>query len=338
MHILGLANGSIGGNSEILLKAALLAAQKSDPSITISWIHIPSAHVPRNPKPLKKATEVSNGLVAITGENTNGNGVAPLDDRQAILDAILDADALIFASPTYSHQPAGALKAVTDKILGPFADGAVARRTLQRKAAGDPEVQDSIVDERLLKPKQVGFMMVAGSTVPDQVTMALPTMHQFVYPLHAKVVDQYVFLGCANPGSVLLDPERTISRAEQLGRNVASQLGKQFDEAQYLGPHKEGNCPYCHLNTVQLDYNSANEVGCLTCGARGKLAVREDGQILPTWDPDCGVSCITMKGKMKHLDDIAINGKKERPGLPGIKEKHEAWNKTEVPKVKLSTW
>jgi len=42
MHILGLVNGSIGGNSEILLKATLLSTKHANPSITTSWIHVPS--------------------------------------------------------------------------------------------------------------------------------------------------------------------------------------------------------------------------------------------------------------------------------------------------------
>lgn len=52
MQILGLANGTPAGNSEILLKAALTAATESDSSITTSWIHVPSISIPTNPAPL----------------------------------------------------------------------------------------------------------------------------------------------------------------------------------------------------------------------------------------------------------------------------------------------
>jgi multimeric flavodoxin WrbA len=334
MHILGICNGSIGGNSEILLKAALVAAQKTDPSTTTSWIHAPSVVIPRNPKPLKTATEVSNGFVDKDGLVEEGQHKGP-DDRSVVLNAILNADALIFASPTQSHQPAGTLKAVTDKILGPFADATSARMALESKAAGDPAFKDTVVDERLLKPRVVGFLVVAGSTVNDQITMALPTMHQFVYPLHAKVVDQHVFLGYANPGSVLLHEKKTVMRAEQLGRNIASQMGKSFDEAEYLGEKSDGSCPYCHLDTVQLEYTADNQVGCLTCGARGKLEVNGSGLIAPVWDPDCVVSCITMKGKVNHIHDIRRNGGAERAKLATIKEVHEKWKQVQIPRVPL---
>lgn len=333
MHILGLANGTINGNSEILLKAALTAAQKADASITASWIHVPSVSVPRNPKPLEGSMDVSGGMIGRTGI---GRDTAP-DDRRDVLNAILDADALIFATPVYSHQPAGTLKALLDRILGPFTDAAFAQRILTAQQSGDEIYQGIKADHRILKPRVAAFIAVAGSVLNDQISMALPTLHQFVYPLHAKVVDQDVFKGYGSPGSVLLYGGEAIKRAQRMGENVASQIGKHFDEARYLGPDEPGNCPYCHLPKVEIDYTATNDVGCVTCGARGKLSIGEDGIIRPIWESNSQVSCITMAGKAKHLDDIGESSMKEIPLMAAVKQEQERWAQVDIPQVLLSS-
>jgi multimeric flavodoxin WrbA len=332
MHILGLCNGSINGNSEILLKAALLAAKRADSSITLSWIHTPSASVPRNARPLSPAA-AGKGVVP-SSDGPPITYTVP-DDRDAVRNAILDADALIFATPTYSHQPPGALKALTDTILGPFADAAMAKRIDEGRKAGNSEYQNATFDERLLKPRVVGFIATAGSTLSSQITMALPTLHQIPYCLHAKVVDQHVFQGYAIPGSVLLDEANTISRAEKLGENVASQMGKAYDDAQYLGPTNENDCPYCHLSKIDIDYTQENDVGCITCGHRGKLVVGNDGRIKPIWDVNGEHSCITLEGKHKHLDDIMGKVAEEVSVIGSVQAKKAEWGRIEIQRASM---
>ncbi|KAI0127433.1 flavoprotein-like protein [Xylariales sp. AK1849] len=328
-QILGLCNGSKGGNSEILLKAALQEIQSASPRSTkTSWIHVPSVLIPRNPEPLKTAVDVSLGNVASMTAGDHSRNIV-VDDRRAILDAILDADALIFATPVYSHQPPGFLKVVTDRILGPYTDACFVQRVLERKKAGDPKFKDQPVDLRVLKPRVVGFLVVAGSTRTEHFTMALPTLHQFVYPLHAKVVDQVVLSGYANAGSVIYKKDgQAVERARVLGRNVASQLGKEFDIARYLGPEPEGACPHCHL--AQLDFFGGNaaEIGCIVCGAKGNLIV-DNGRIVPVWTPDLHWSCITMEGKRLHVDHIQEAGMEEANALQSFSPpKAEAMKKS----------
>lgn len=258
-------------------------------------------------------------------------------------DAILDADAIIFGSAVYSHQPPGALKAVIDTILGPFADASMARRIADGQKHGDPAYADAKFDSRMLKHRVVGFMAVAGSPFSSQITMALPTLHQIPYCLHAKVVDQVVFRGYAVPGSILLDEENTIARAEGLGRNVASQMGKSFDDAVYLGERNESDCPYCHLSKIEIDYTQSNEIGCITCGHRGKLVVvGVDGKvgaqgvrIVPKWDEGEKESCITFVGKEKHTHDIMGAVAKELKSIGRIQEKKGKWDGIEIPRVQM---
>lgn len=176
-----------------------------------------------------------------------------------------------------------------------------------------------------------------GSTFNEQLTMALPTLHQFVYSLHAKVVDQRVFKGYGRPGSVLLHEGEAVKEAEKVGQNVASQLGKTFNEAKYLGPKDAASCPYCHLSKVEIDYTKDNDVGCITCGARGKLVVGGNGQIQPIWETDSKASCITFKGKLKHLDDLRQAAMQEGPAMESVKKERERWAQINIAKVPLTS-
>lgn len=345
MHILGLVNGSIGGNSEILLKAALSAAQEASPSITTSWIHVPSVSFPPNPKALENAPDISLGTIASNsqgGSSSGDNAAQPVrDDRLTVFNAILDADAIIFSTAVYSHQPPGALKALLDTLLGPYTDVTLVKRILAGKKAGDPKYAHMNVDARILKPRTTGFLAVGGSTTPDQFTMALPTLHLFAYGLHVKVVDQVYFMGYANPGAVLRsEGNEAILRAGKLGENVASQIGKTFDEAKYLGPEPEGACPECHLSKLDFFGGKENKIGCVVCGNTGRLVASADGVVRPQWDEESDYCCITIRGKEKHVDDIFKKGSKEWKGLGDddqFKQTLKTWREKDYGKVNLGS-
>ncbi|KAH6629739.1 flavoprotein-like protein [Boeremia exigua] len=336
MHILGLANGSVGGNSTILLKAALQSAKQTSPKTTTSWIHIPSVSYPPNAGPLDHAQDISMGANA--GNNSHGNlteHANDKDDRKILYDEIMNADALIFSTAVYSHQPAGSLKAVLDKVLGPYTDPTFASRILAGQRANDPKFTSMTVDKRILKARVCGFIAVGGSTTPDQFTMALPTLHLFAYGLHAKVIDQAIVMGCANPGAVLgTQSGAAVKRAEDLGRKVASQIGKRFDEAKYLGPVPEGACSQCWLAKYDFFGGDEMRMGCVVCGNTGRFVVK-DGKMEVKWDENSEYCCITWRGKEKHLDDIFKNGSAEWKGMQGSKEQLEEWRKMDIGRIVL---
>jgi len=242
-----------------------------------------------------------------------------------VLKAILDADAVIISSPVYSHQPPATLKELSDYILGPYADNSGAFRNLARKEARKPGFEDVQIDPRDVKPRVAGFIAVAGSKAqfPEQWTMALPTMHLFTYSIHAQVVDQVVIPGCSNAGAVFTDPSRTVDGARTLGERVASQIGKPVNEVKYLGDEDKSGCPYCHL--LKIEFRDGNTVQCIVCGALGYLSAGPDGDIRPTWEQDSNISCVTLKEKWKHLDDIKMHMASERPKMTGVAKERERW-------------
>ncbi|CAD0108655.1 unnamed protein product [Aureobasidium uvarum] len=318
MHILGLANGTPSGNSEILLKAALTAAIVFDSSITTSWIHVPSISIPTNPAPLDSPV----GFDLASKLNVASNN-AP-DDRAAVREAILDADAIIISTPTYSHQPLGTLKLLMDRIGGPALDVTFGKTFNPDK-----------LDPRLSKPRVLGFIAVGGSSTPDQFTMVLPTLHLLFYALHARVVDQFIGQDLGSSGAVSLH-EDLISRAQRMGKNLASQIGKSYDDAGYLGDEQEGACPHCHLAKIELlPEHGKNAIGCTTCGTRGTLAVTGDDTMLPVWEEDSKWSCLTWAGKLQHAKDIVSWAKRDEPRKADIKDGQEKWKKVFVQQVTL---
>jgi multimeric flavodoxin WrbA len=250
--VLGLACGQPQGSAEILLKAALMAAEAHG---SVELVRLDDVRIP--------------------------------DDADWFWERLVECDGLIVSAPIISRTVPGRLKALADILLGPNADVAIVRELL---ASGAPELPFR-VDERVLKPRVAGFIAVGGSLTSQWKTLALPVLHTLTFSMQTAVVDQVVFEGAGTPRSIVLDPD-ALERAALLGRNVGSQLGRAFEDAEYRG--EPGLCPYCHLDVIVL---RGREVECATCGARGTLV---DGEVRFT--PDGSV--ITLREKSEHFAEI----------------------------------
>jgi multimeric flavodoxin WrbA len=250
--VLGLACGQPDGSAEILLKAALMAAEAHG---SVELVRLDDVRIP--------------------------------DDADWFWERLVSCDGLIVGAPIISRTVPGRLKALADILLGPNADVAIVRELL---ASGASELPFR-VDERVLKPRVAGFIAVGGSLTSQWKTLALPVLHTLTFSMQTAVVDQVVFEGAGTPRSIVLD-DAALSRAQELGRNVGSQLGRAFEDAEYRG--EPGLCPYCHLDVVVL---RGRDVECATCGARGTLT--EDGV---RFTPDGSV--ITLREKSEHFAEI----------------------------------
>jgi len=266
--VLGLGCGQPHGSAEILLKAALRAAEAEGAQVEL--VRLDELRLPSG----------------------TAEGAEP-DDAWWLWERLTGCDGLIVSTPIISRTVAARLKLFGDRLLGPNADAAIIEGlTALRREGREPAVPFR-VDERVLKPRVAGFLAVGGSLTSQWKTLALPIMHTTTFSMQIAVVDQVQFEGAGTPRSVVLDPA-AIDRAAVLGRNVASQLGAAFEAARYLGP--PGLCPMCHLDVVVL---RATDVECATCGARGKLA--PDRTV--TWT-DLTTSVISMDEKRAHAAEI----------------------------------
>jgi multimeric flavodoxin WrbA len=194
-RVLGLACGQPDGSAEILLKAALIAA------------------------------EVHAAVELVRLEDLDLEA-----DAAWFWEKLVECDGLIVSAPIISRTVPGRLKALGDILLGPNADAAIVRAMLEPGAPALP----FRVDERVLKPRVAGFIAVGGSLTTQWKALALPVLHTLTFSMQTAVVDQVVFAGAGTPRSIVLDPD-TLDRAARLGRNVAEQIGRPFAQAEYRG-------------------------------------------------------------------------------------------------------
>ena len=208
--VLGLGCGQPHGSAEILLKAALRAAEAEGAQVEL--VRLDELRLPSG------AAE----------------GAEP-DDAWWLWERLVGCDGLIVSTPIISRTVAARLKLFGDRLLGPNADAAIIEGlTALRREGREPAVPFR-VDERVLKPRVAGFLAVGGSLTSQWKTLALPIMHATTFSMHIAVVDQVQFEGAGTPRSIVLDAA-AIDRAAQLGRNVAGQLGTPFEPGPLPGP------------------------------------------------------------------------------------------------------
>ncbi|MEU4240684.1 NAD(P)H-dependent oxidoreductase [Actinoplanes sp. NPDC026619] len=266
-RILGLSAGNAGGSSEIVLCTALAAAGGADVE-----------------------------LVRLADLDLTSQA-----DLDWLWEKLIECDGLIVSTSIMSRTMAASLKLLVDRLLGPNADAAIIEHLVALRRGGAEPTVPFRVDERVLKPRVAGFLAVGGSLTPQWKTLALPLLHTITFSMHIAVVDQVVFSGAGTPHSIVLDDE-ALTRAAQLGANVAGQLGKAFDDVAYLG--EPGLCPLCHLSVIEL---SGTGVACATCGARGTL--RPDASV--EWT-DLNTSVLTMAEKRAHATEIQETAARHR--------------------------
>jgi multimeric flavodoxin WrbA len=288
-RMLGLGCGQPHGSAEILLKAALRAAE--DQGAAVELVRLDELRLP-----------------------SGSAETAEPDDGWWLWERMVECDGLIVSTPIISRTVAARLKLFIDRLLGPNADAAIIAGLLTLRRQGREPAVPFRVDERVLKPRVAGFLAVGGSLTSQWKTLALPIMHTVTFSMHIAVVDQAQFEGAGTPRSVVLD-QAALDRAAALGRNVASQLGLPFDQARYLGP--PGLCPMCHLEVVVL---RDAEVECATCGARGRLASAPQ----LTWT-ELTTSVISMDEKRAHAAEIQDTAARHHQFREQIEERARAF-------------
>ena len=148
-RLLGLGCGQLGGSAEILLKAALRAAQEAGAEVEL--VRLEELRIPSGPDP------------------------AEPDDAWWVWDRLVEADAVIVATPIISRTVAARLKLLADRLLGPNADAAIIEELVKVQRAGGSPAVPFRVDDRVLKPRVAGFISVGGSLTPQWKTCLLYT-------------------------------------------------------------------------------------------------------------------------------------------------------------------
>jgi flavone/flavonol reductase len=301
MRLLGLSAGVADGSAEILLKQALRGAEEAGAEIEL----------------------VRLGDLVLT----SGPGAAS-DDADWFWDRLMETDGLIVSSPIYSRTIPGLLRLLGDKISGPQSDVAFTSELLRLRAEGASIAVDFAIDERVLRPRVAGFIAVGGSLPRRWKTLALPLMHTLTASAQIAVVDQVEFAGAGSPASIVLQPE-ALERARRLGGNVGAQLGRPYDEAEYLGD--PGACPLCHLSVIALRGATAE---CATCGAVGLLRAGDDGVVFELMPDGARRSILSLDEKLDHfgeVQDTAARHASMRDRIERSVREYAAWDPRILP-------
>lgn len=251
--VMGITAGRKNSNSEILLKEALLACQNQGAQITMINLHdynildctgcTVCTHAMSDGKELKCSLEGK-------------------DDKKAIMDVLLQQDALIFSVPTYELMASATFLKFMHRNLGytiPYLE-----------ATG-----------RLKHIDRVGALIAVGGSTLSWQSMALESMQAACITSGAKIVDMFMATRVPAPKHCLLHDD-LIKRAEEVGNNIMQALHTPVEERKWLGDENMGWCPNCHSNALILGQPRWDglyfPIECQVCGAGGDLEKTEDGK------------------------------------------------------------
>lgn len=255
--ILGISCGRPFGNSELLLREALMGAEEAGAEVAMLRLN------DYNIKPCTGCGACQIRLMAKGEENL----CVQKDDFPVLRDQILWSDALIISAPIFLIRPIASLLVVSDRI-GPWHDVA----NLEAMGLNRP---DSPIDQRLFHQRCAGFISVGGAVRPQYASMGLTLMNDITYPMHIKVVDQLMVLDSNTATQALMHDEK-VARARVLGKNVTENACKPEAEMKWCGDF-EGTCPVCHGNLLTVD-NGDETATCAICGIKGTIR-NVDGKI-----------------------------------------------------------
>jgi multimeric flavodoxin WrbA len=303
VNVLGVSAGAADGSAEILLKAALMEAEKHGHEVSI--VRLDDMRIPAGP--------------FVTDEP---------DDGPWFWERVMEADGIIYSTPIYSRTIPGKLRLLTDRVFGPNADVGFIELLLERERAGEPIMVPFRPDERVLKSRVAGFIAVGGALTDNWGTLALPLMHSLAFSMRAGVVDQVSFRGAGVPAGILLQPD-AVERARRLGGKVAAQLGRDYEQVEYRG--EPGLCPVCHLDVIAV---RGEVVECASCGALGHFELI-DGRVGVVFPPE-GVakSVFDLEEKRAHSLEILETAAEQgalAPGFAAEAASYAAWDRRIVP-------
>jgi multimeric flavodoxin WrbA len=267
--ILGLSCGRKYGNSEILLKEALMGAEELGLGIDIEII-----------RAMELSIKPCTGCQACGGPGVKSEDMKCVikDDVEWILEkTMLEDAALIVSFPAYHLQINAHLKIITDRMNHIY-----------------------VKDVNVLKKTKIGALICVGGSGPDWTNLAFPTANIFLQ--HTRIlVDQMQVNNAPLKGDVLA-MEEALTRARELGRNVARSMLLPFEKVEYLGTRNDIECPVCHCNLLQVP-DQLPHVFCPVCWIRGEIFQAGDRMRVKWNEEDTKYPRFSAEAHIKHWDD-----------------------------------
>lgn len=279
--VMGVTAGRKNSNCEILTKEALLACQELGAEITM--INLKDYN-------LLDCTGCTSCTMGMSMGKNTGCSLKDKDDKQKIMDVMLNQDAVIFSAPTYALMPSS--------LFLKFMHRNLAYESAFLTKIGAIEPRD-----------RVGALIAVGGSTRSWQSMAMECMQVTTVTNSFKVVDMYMATQVPAPAQVLLYEEK-LARAREIGQNVMKALNTPPAERKWLGDPEAGWCPNCHSNCLCLGEPQWGglqyPIECAVCGAGGDLVKTDDGK----WKFVIAENGLerdrtTEEGRGVHCDEIA---------------------------------
>ncbi len=311
--VMGVTAGRKDSNSEILLKEALLACQGQGAEITM---------IDLRDYNIMECT----GCTACTHGMTKGKNVGCIldkkDDKKAIMEVMLNQDAVIFSAPTYDLMPSATFLKFMHRNLS--------YESSFLEAIGAVEHKD-----------RVGALIAVGGSTRSWQSIALECMQATCFTNDFKIVDMYLATRVPGPKQCLLHDEM-INRAHQIGSNVMKALNTPVEKRKWLGEENMGWCPNCHSNALilgEVQWDGLHfPIECQVCGAGGDLEKTEDGKwkFVIAEDGLCR-DRTTTEGREHHIREISHTqgGFYTDENAAIVKEKFKKYKDLKFPTIKV---
>jgi multimeric flavodoxin WrbA len=265
--IIGLSCGRKNGNSEILLKEALMGAEEL--GVESEIIRAMELRV----KPCKGCEACSIAM----SRGKEARCAIKDDDVPWILEKTLVEDCgLIVSGPVYHLRANSYFEAIHERMLP----------TMFRH----PEV---------LKKTRVGAIISVGGGEPEWTPLGLTSMNIFVQ--HSRIlVDQMQVNYVGRPGAVLME-EKYLKQARELGRRVARAMMMPIEQVKFVGDETEVSCPVCHCNVLKVP-EKLPTVFCPVCWVKGVITLDGDKTKVRWNEEDAKYPRFSERGVFTHLE------------------------------------
>ena len=267
--IIGLSCGRKNGNSEILLKEALMGAEE---------LGVESEIIRAMELRVKPCTGCESCSIAMS-RGKEARCAIKDDDVPWILEKTVVEDCgLIVSGPVYHLRSNSYFEAIHERMLP----------TMFRH----PEV---------LKKTRVGAIISVGGGEPEWTPLGLTSMNIFVQHTR-KLVDQIQVNYVGRPGAVLME-EKYLKRARQLGQNVARAMMMPIEEVKFVGDETDVSCPVCHCNVLKVP-EKLPHVFCPVCWVKGVITLDGDKMKVKWDEEDAKYPRFSERGVFTHLELI----------------------------------
>lgn len=278
MKVLGISGGTKNGNNDAMCREALMGAKEL--GAEIEFIRLLDLD-------LKPCT----GCIACVNQIMQGKNSRCVikDDFEWLNDKLLDADAVIFATPIFEKGAMAAFKILQDRFAGPSHDrgmNTVCKMISEKNGNEGP-------DPRLFRDKPVSFIAIGGS---DWSTRISADENLFALVPMWKVIDDLVFSWSK---SIAMDDDK-VKQCHAVGQNIV-RAAKDIEHAKFMGD--QGICPHCHSRNFYLN-DDATKAICEVCGIEGKIEIQNGKVAFSFTEEACTHAHDTLSGKMMHAQDI----------------------------------